>query len=69
MHHHRSNTASTCNKHTVIILACAKVDRMFPAHEACAAQDMFYFATLANATTGTIYTASLVLPLSGYSKT
>jgi hypothetical protein len=28
----------------------------FPAHEACSFQDMFCFAALANATTGTMYT-------------
>jgi hypothetical protein len=53
---HHSNTASTRNKHADVILARAKVDRMFPAHKACAAQDMFCFATLANATTVTMYT-------------
>jgi hypothetical protein len=52
----RSNTASTRNKHADIILACAKVDRIFPTHKACAVQDMFCFAALANATTGTMYT-------------
>jgi hypothetical protein len=51
-----SNTASTRNKHADIILARAKVDHMFPAHEACAVQDMSCFATLADATTGTMYT-------------
>jgi hypothetical protein len=29
---------------------------MFPAHKACTAQDMFSFATLAEAMTGTMYT-------------
>jgi hypothetical protein len=29
---------------------------MFPAHEACAAQDMFCFAALTDASTGTKYT-------------
>jgi hypothetical protein len=53
---HCSNTASTCNKHADVILARAKVDGMFPAHEACAAQDMFCFAALADATTSTMYT-------------
>jgi hypothetical protein len=53
---HHSNTASTCNKHAEVILARAKVDCMFPTHKACAAQDMFFFATLADATTGTMYT-------------
>jgi hypothetical protein len=57
MRHHRSNTASTCNKHADVILAQAKVDCMFPAHKACAAQDMICFAALADATTCTMYTA------------
>ncbi len=61
----RSNTASTCNKHADIILACAKVNRMFPAHEACAVQDMFCFAALADATTGTMYTDLTGASLSG----
>jgi hypothetical protein len=51
-----SNTASTCNMHADVILAHAKVNRMFPAHEACAVQDMFCFAALSNVTTGTMYT-------------
>jgi hypothetical protein len=54
MRRQRSNTASTRNRHADIILAHAKVDHMFPAHEACAVQDMFFFA-LADATTGTMY--------------
>jgi hypothetical protein len=53
---HRANTASTRNKHADVILAQAKVDHMFPAHEACAGQNMFCFAALADATTGTMYT-------------
>jgi hypothetical protein len=53
---HHSNTASTRNKHADVILAHVEVDRMFPAHKACAAQDMFCFAALAKATTGTMYT-------------
>jgi hypothetical protein len=56
MRRHRANTASTRNKHADVILAQAEVDRMFPAHEACAAQDMFCFPALADATTGTMYT-------------
>jgi hypothetical protein len=56
MRHHRSNTASTHNKHADVISAHAKVDRMFHAHEACAAQDMFCFAALADSTAGTMYT-------------
>jgi hypothetical protein len=53
---HRSNTASIRNKHVDVILAHAKVDRLFPAHEACVDQDMFCFSALADATTGTMYT-------------
>jgi hypothetical protein len=56
MHCHRSNTASTRNKHTDVIFAYAKVDRIFPSHEACAAQDMFRLAALSDAMTGTMYT-------------
>jgi hypothetical protein len=55
MHCHHSNTASTCNKHAEVILAHAEVDRMFPTYEACAVQDMFCFAALTDATTGTMY--------------
>jgi hypothetical protein len=53
---HCSNTASTRNKHADVILARAEVDHMFPAHKACAVQDMFCFAPLADPTTGTMYT-------------
>jgi len=53
---HRSNTASIRNKHADVILAHAKVDRTFPTHKACAAQDMFCFAALTDAKTGTLYT-------------
>ncbi len=56
MRRKRSNTASTRNKHADIILARAEVDCMFPTHEAYAVQYMCYFAALANATTGTMYT-------------
>jgi hypothetical protein len=56
MRRNRSNTASTRNKHADVILAHAKVNCMFPAHEACAAQDMFHFAALADSTTSTMYT-------------
>ncbi len=52
---HRSNTASTRNKHANVILAQAKVNCMLPTHEACTAQDMFCFATLADTTTCTMY--------------
>jgi hypothetical protein len=56
MHRHCSNTASTRNTHAAVVLASAKVDCMFPAHEVCAAQDMFCFATLTDSTTVTMYT-------------
>jgi hypothetical protein len=39
-----------------IVNARAEVDRMFPQHELCAMQDVFCFAALANAITGTMYT-------------
>jgi hypothetical protein len=38
-----------------IVAACAEVDRMFPAHEACTMQDVFCFAALADANAGTMY--------------
>ena len=56
MRRHRANTASTHNNHPAIVQACAEVNNMFPIHEACAVHDMFYFATLANSTAGTMYT-------------
>jgi hypothetical protein len=56
MRRHRSNTASTQNMQDNIVTAQAKVDRMFPQHELCAMQDVFCFAALANAITGTMYT-------------
>jgi hypothetical protein len=56
MRRQHSNTASTRNKHADIILACAEVDHMFPTYKACVVQDMFCFAALADAMTGTMYT-------------
>jgi hypothetical protein len=56
MRRHRANTASTRNNHADVLLAQAEVDKMFPTHEACAVHDMFCFAALANANTGTMYT-------------
>ncbi|KAL3773260.1 hypothetical protein ACHAW5_002424 [Stephanodiscus triporus] len=57
MHCHRANTASTSrNNQADILAACAKVDRMSPQQEACAMHDMFCFAALAAANTGTMYT-------------
>ncbi len=53
---HRSNTASTQNMQDNIVTARAEVDRMFPQHKLCAMQDVFCFAALANAITGTQYT-------------
>jgi hypothetical protein len=52
---HRANTALTRNVQADIVAACAEVDRMFPAHEACTMQDVFYFAALADANAGTMY--------------
>jgi hypothetical protein len=43
-------------EHPDVILARAEVNRMFPAHEACAVQDKFCVAALANATTSATYT-------------
>jgi hypothetical protein len=56
MGRHQANTASTGNMQSDIIVACAKVDCMFPPQEICAMQDMFCFAALANAITGNMYT-------------
>jgi hypothetical protein len=42
--------------HTNIIATRAKVDCMFPPQEICAIQDVFCFAALADAITGTMYT-------------
>jgi hypothetical protein len=56
MRRHRANTASTRNTHADIVLARTKVDNMFPCYEACAIHDMFCFAALADANTGTMYT-------------
>ncbi len=55
MRRHRSNTASTQNMQDNTVNARAKVNRMFPQHKLCAMQDVFYFATLANAIMGTMY--------------
>jgi hypothetical protein len=56
MQRHQANTASTCNMQSNIITPRAKVDCMFPPQEICAMQEMFYFAALADAITGTMYT-------------
>jgi hypothetical protein len=56
MQRHQANTASTRNMQADIIAARAEVDRMFPPQEICAMQDMFCFAALASAITGTMYT-------------
>jgi hypothetical protein len=53
---HRSNTTSTQNMQDNIVHTQAEVDRIFPQHKLCAMQDVFCFAALANAITGTIYT-------------
>jgi hypothetical protein len=56
MHQHRSNTASTQNLQNDIVAARAEVKRMFHRQELCTMQDVFCFAALANAITGTMYT-------------
>jgi hypothetical protein len=56
MRHHCVNTASTHNNHPDIVRARTNVDNMFLIHEACAVQDMFCFVSLADATSGTMYT-------------
>ena len=56
MRRHRANTASTRNTQAAIVQARAEVDDIFPTHEACAVHDMFCFAALADANTGTMYT-------------
>jgi hypothetical protein len=56
MRQHQSNTPSTPNPQNNIVAAHAKVERMFPRQELCAMQDVFCFAALANAITGTMYT-------------
>ncbi len=56
LHWHKSNTASTQNVQDTIVTARAKVDRMFPQQEICAVQDVFCFAALAYAITGTMNT-------------
>jgi hypothetical protein len=56
MHRHQANTTSTQNMQDDIVPAQAKVDCMFPQQELCAMQDVFCFAALANAITGTMYT-------------
>jgi hypothetical protein len=55
MRQHRADTASTRNVQANIVAARAEVDRMFPAHVACTMQDVFCFATLADANAGTMY--------------
>ncbi len=56
MHRHQSNTASTRNIQNDKVAVWAKVDRMMPQQEACSMQDIFCFAALTNANTGTMYT-------------
>jgi hypothetical protein len=56
MRRHQSNAASMRNIQNNKVAAWAKVDRLMPQQEACSMQDMFCFAALANANTGTMYT-------------
>jgi hypothetical protein len=68
MRQHRSNTASIQNIQEDIVTAQAKVNHMFPQHELCAMQDVFCFATLANAITGQCTQTSLVPSCFNHSK-
>jgi hypothetical protein len=56
MQQQRANTVSTRNNQANIIAAHNEVDQMSPTQEACAMHNMFCFAALADATTGTMYT-------------
>jgi hypothetical protein len=56
MRRHQAKTASMRNMQSDITATHAKVDRMFPPQIICALQDVFCFAVLANAITGTMYT-------------
>ncbi len=56
MHRHGSNTASMCNIQNNKVAAWTEVDQMMPQQEACSMHDMFCFAALPNANTGTMYT-------------
>jgi hypothetical protein len=51
-----ANTASTRNNQANIIAARNKIDQMSPTQEACAMHNMVFFAALADATSGTMYT-------------
>jgi hypothetical protein len=56
MRRHQSNTASAQNIHNKTVTVLADVDQMMPQQEACSMQDIFCFAALADANTGTMYT-------------
>ena len=56
MRRHQANTASTRNIQADIIAARNEVNCMPVLQEACAMHDMFCFAALANANSGTMYT-------------
>jgi hypothetical protein len=53
---HRANMASTRNAHANIMAARADVNSMSPTLEFCSLQEMFFFAALADANTGRMYT-------------
>ncbi len=57
MRQHQAKTASTRNMQSNIIASRAKFDCMFPPQEIRAMQDVFSFATLADAITSTMYTS------------
>ncbi len=56
MRRHRANTASTHNAHANIMATCVDVNSMSPTQEVCSLQEIFCFAPLADANTGTMYT-------------
>ncbi len=56
MRRHQSNTAATRNVHNETVTMRAEVDQMMPQQEACSMQDVFCFAALTDANTGTMYT-------------
>jgi hypothetical protein len=53
---HRANTTLTSNNQFNIMATCVEVDHMSPTQEVCSMQEMFCFAALADANTGTMHT-------------
>jgi hypothetical protein len=56
MRRDRANMASTHNAYTNIMAAYADVNSMSPTQNVCSLLEMFFFTTLANTNTGTMYT-------------